>query len=398
MLLIDWGNTFRPPMLPCPYCETETPPADNFCSSCYRQVRCLDCGSGLRENAPICLNCGHRVQSEREDRPQNTYSLREKITKSTAEREISLSLSDEAIGSVGGLFGGSLPMQGGQLGLHIPSQKQTPSLPQLNAAEAKVVDVTPSNTPPKTPSPPEPENETSDTLFVIDGESIKPTEVDFKADSLKGQQDRFSTLFLYFFERIQNRKMSSVNQICDAAKKIKLYDGHFKQYAKAIVKKYGDESDDGIEMGIAGNKKAREYLSKLDSDTEGYNYWDRTPSTTGDSKKPSLSHLDRANVDRWKLVDSRLSKLDISSLSTVLDWVLFALYDITSSVGGDDDKAASPAAAYVYLTERYSVGSLKAASFRVTMSRSDLVAKNPEGKYYLHPSGKATIESKLGIL
>ena len=136
----------------------------------------------------------------------------------------------------------------------------------------------------------------------------------------------------------------------------------------------------------------------LDSDTEGYNYWDRTPSTTGDSKKPSLSHLDRANVDRWKLVDSRLSKLDISSLSTVLDWVLFALYDITSSVGGDDDKAASPAAAYVYLTERYSVGSLKAASFRVTMSRSDLVAKNPEGKYYLHPSGKATIESKLGIL
>ncbi|NOK61364.1 MAG: hypothetical protein GFH27_549305n133 [Chloroflexi bacterium AL-W] len=91
----------------CPYCTSDVPEKYNFCLTCQRQVKCLNCKESLLPEKNKCFVCGIVIgASQSSQTPMNEFTLEEKQTRTSAYRKINGRLSDNAIGEAATLFSG----------------------------------------------------------------------------------------------------------------------------------------------------------------------------------------------------------------------------------------------------------------------------------------------------
>jgi hypothetical protein len=92
-------------MLQCQFCQSEVKDNHNFCKSCSKQIKCLECKAFLETDAEMCLECGAPIRvSVAKQVTMNTLLWEEKRTNNSSYKRVKTEMSDNAVNQIGNVL------------------------------------------------------------------------------------------------------------------------------------------------------------------------------------------------------------------------------------------------------------------------------------------------------
>lgn len=392
----------------CPYCQTPLEEEDNFCPSCYKQGRCLECEKALKADAPRCLACGTATKDSQVTgvpAVMNTYRLSEKVTETTAEREIIVSVSDRAIESgTDFLRGGGmrLPLNGGQLAIPRKDSGEPVALIPLEAESTEEYQYTQTEQEPlhaHSPATPDTPRSEAEHYFNRNGDYLEAAadSLDYGGLTKKDQQVRFLLMYLWAYPLIFEQSVPDREHLYEAARKNGAWSTHLSTYLSNAADKYLNSDGPGLSLKPGGKAQIKKIRKDMASGVNGYAYWASGSSATG-PKGHSPSGKDKELVAAWKDIPSPLAGpgINIRGLKTAWQWAALAVCDIVHVLKVTD--GVKPGTAYHYLTERYPGVNVTSKQFRNAMA-SDVkrFRKLPGSRYRLEESAEQEIRSTVQL-
>jgi hypothetical protein len=376
-------------MLNCPYCKVSNTDDKNFCSSCYKQIRCriAECRGPLEFNAPMCFICGCEVGGANST-TMNRFSRSVVQRGNNYTEKTEISATDASVATMGQLFFGTSTKT-----REIRNVVQRPSvsnnllgIEQLVQDESTQDDISESNFGNSNSS-----NEAF-RLFTKNGDFLHKRIASFKGKTSKEEQINFILLYTWGYP-IHFNDSPSYENIRDAADKHKIYDkSNFKRYFDEINKAYFINLSEKYLLNSAAEKKIDELISVLnDNSVKEFGESEKKPASG--KKRPRISKED-PKVLAWTREEVGLGKIDVTSLSTGLDFALLSLWIITTHL--EKTKSVRPGEAYRFLKSKYdTIDATSNSVLKALQSKGELNQEcfgETEGAYFLKPKGKSLVE------
>lgn len=381
----------------CPYCQFEISEEYNFCLNCDSQVKCTHCAKLLIPGKTRCFVCGNSLVSKELSQTQmNEFTLEEKQTTKSASRRINARLSDDAFGQAASLFGG---MPSSRL---VPQTKRDtpPSLqkllpiPEDNQEEVveQVIEGSHAVDQSTTPSGNDNDKDKALRFFKVNGEDELISKfTDYKGKSKKEQQQRFIIMYVWAYQHIFSRIVSSKEHMNSAAKRVSIYDSNFANYFEHTAKQFLMSSDVGYEINLPGTKRVDEIIKEMDDDgIKGAPYWNLTSKPP--RKRTSFSKEDEQKINQWLEIPTSVDKFDVRKLKSAANLAAFAIWIITKQL--DKESAVKPREAYSYLKSKYKTIAVKQDAFSCALRQNpNKFAKTQEGLYFLKEEAEREVEA-----
>lgn len=385
----------------CPYCDVPIDEAYNFCVSCEQQVKCLKCGSYLLKNKSKCLNCGTLLNTSQPNvAPTNTFSLEEERSDSNYSRKLNLSFTDTAIDKVSSVLGNYVPLTPSINQRHVSTHAQKPILPPFQeiveeerlmeneTLQEQAIDTTVQNG-----------NARKDSLiplnyFEKDGEGfLISTTPDYKGRNKKSQQKHFILLYVWAYNLTREEPVPNKEHLIQAARLNEIYDTNFSTNFNEIASRFPIEADGTFKLNPNGHAETNKILLEMqNSEKSGFEYWNSNRRTSTRSSKPSKE--EEQQIENWLQQPSNFDNFDVRTLSTVVNFVILALCDITKELKVQE--AVKPATAYEYLIRRYKTVPVTKKNFRDNIANKryeKYFRRTSDGLYYLTPEAENLAQS-----
>lgn len=288
----------------CPSCGNLLSERGCFCKACGNQARCLACRELLESEAVACVECGTRVGQRPEPTAtvvpttatmpvamaanRNTLSYREDRNSRVCEA----SLTDEAMGSLGDVFG-ELFIQRGATRTTSLRRHLTEDTPPLDGLKGLPAGQQPAQeTPPptlngSTTSPSGSDSERIRSILEPKGETFEVTDNRVKAKNYSDYTRRMTYLYLYAQECSGRSSAldSDLRAFLRSAKAIDTSGNATRWLAKYVG--YSKDGDDRVKLNAKGREEAKKALSDaLDQNVpDTWNPDSHQPRKRGKNKK-----------------------------------------------------------------------------------------------------------------
>ena len=224
---------------------------------------------------------------------------------------------------------------------------------------------------------------------------VQPKLVDFKGKNWKQQQRRFIVLYVWAYNEILGRPVPSKVNITEAAKKASnIYDvSNIRKYYEEVANEFFLSTEgQGLELSPRGFQFVEEILTEIENPSvdEGFVYWKGTIKPT--AKRSRKSNKDEQEVNKWVDESVDIGSFDVRSLSSGVQWAMFALWSITKHL--EVASAVKPTMALQYLIKKYRTVPVKQKAFSMALLRNNhKFHKTADGSYYLTPQAQREVES-----
>lgn len=226
----------------CIYCETQNIEKANFCKSCRKQFKCLNCSEELEKENDICTVCG--VETKVHKNVHNTIEF----TEGENTRTFKASFSNEVGQSIGEAFG-----------IIISSKRKNQS--QINnileeKIEDKTEDVEFSEI--KTDS----KNDKILSIFNNNnGGKITINETRLKAHSKRDYSIRLTLIYIYYKSIVNNDEKVLRTDLTAMMKDASVEDGNWRAWLgkNNLVGVH----DDYVELKAPGRENAKQIISEI---------------------------------------------------------------------------------------------------------------------------------------
>jgi hypothetical protein len=427
MLNCTGSFLWRLKLLQCPYCPAEVVEKNNFCSNCYRQVKCLNCKKPLEEEKPICLLCGTAIGVSSSPQtliqPLNKYSFKGEKTKDTIKEEITWEYSDEAAKYLPSVSAeraeyGTAKLRVEEVGQRRASSDSTSSdfterkvlLNGQGLADKKSVDaalsVEQEDSPPTSSQTDDsPGNNSGQELpnvtvaasyFKRHGNNdLRPTldliaYLDNSSVSKKDKQQHFMVLYASAYRSIYNRTLTG-ESLKQGIKNAKVDDAHnFKLHFETALESYFEVDANGeVEVDGHGEILIGEIIKKIQNPPQA-NSRDKVQNASSGKRSGNQStEKEKAIVQPW-LSQELSMQVPIEKLGNKpARWVLFTFYVLIEVLKIAETIPSS--LAYTYAVNKFPQLPTERKTFTDSVSNlkiSGKLMKSQEDKFYLSDEGK----------
>ena len=338
----------------CPYCDTQINEEYNFCLSCERQVKCLECGSYLFKDKSKCLKCGSLVKNAQpSSTPMNSFSLEEEQSDSNYSRKINLSFTDAAIDKVSYVLNGNVPLSISKKNNQSTQSQQQLTFPFAQVASdrnhldnSEITNEEILETTAKSVSDDNPAynyfDKDSQGFFIS-------TSHDYKGKNKKLQQQRFSLLYVWAYNSINGEPVPSKDHLSQAARLNGIYDQNYSHHLNDVANRYFIKSDGTFKLNPSGKAHLKEIQTEMeDSELCGFVYSNSTRKKS--SRGSRTTKEDSQKVEQWVQMPSKFDKFDVRELKALAEYGIFCIYIITKEL--KIENAVKPSLAYEYLTKK----------------------------------------------
>lgn len=296
-------------MKKCNYCDTTLAEGVNFCSSCFKQVVCLNCKEVLSPNAPRCLFCGDfLVDNNKSTIQMNKFEYDE----NEHGRHIRALFSDVVANSVGQTFFNVLPFKLQNNNpinkIELPSQN-TETFASTSLSEEKNTD--------QTTSLGENKNQNSQAeeklnkIFIVRDENISLHETRLKADSQLNYGIRTVLLFLYYNLEIKQKDEVQRSEITDLLGKYDLNTGGYRHWFANKSANYINNNNGSLSLTQEGIEQAEAFLKDV-FNSNIPNNWELGKTTKKTSSSPEKNSNSSSSKTSSKSGDSYKRVLDLN--------------------------------------------------------------------------------------
>lgn len=379
----------------CPSCNEETSSEHNFCTTCDKQIKCLNstCNKLLIKGKTFCFNCGQSINAITTQNQPNKYIRR--LQDGKYEEYEEFNVSDHAVTELAPFIVGRM---------NVRSQQRTHPIKNIdNSFERKIEEDQ------QLDEREEPlqlaaneiktdtianDNETS-KYFRIDGEVLVSIHKDFKGTTWAEQQKRFVILYTWAYNKIFNKPVPNKEHFKTVAQSASVYDRFkFPSYLEAILKKELSSTSTGYILSSDGEKEVKKILEEIENVNvkEGKKYWDRNSATN--DKRERLKADDKKRIESWVSETVELGQLEIRNISSPTDYALLALWILTIHL--KKQETVRRLDAYYYLKSKYPSVSASSSNFSRAMSSSaakKFIKASDDDKYYLTTDGQTLVEN-----
>ena len=389
----------------CPACKSQTPSEYNFCTSCDKQVRCLNnnCNKLLIAGKAFCFGCGQLLVALNNTNQPNKFIRKVSQRGDDYDEYTEVTASDHAVSELAPYVGGQIPFRPIQKRIHtVQSQDNSSNAGNSHSQQfGEIEQHQQSQLPPSVDEPQQEANITTDNknqtskYFVKDGETLVTTHKDFKGKRWAEQQRRFILLFVDAYIKYFGKPLPSKDLIESVAKKAKVFDGsNFTKYVGQVCSREITEISNGLTITADGEKEIRKIIEEIENDSipEGHKYWERTSTSSGSRER--LNKEDKSRISAWTLEVVNLGNLDIRTIKDSADYGMLALWIITVCL--KKEQTVRRIEAYNYLKIKFPTVTVSPEAFsRALMSSSNqkYIQASDDDKYYLSPEGQKKVES-----
>lgn len=385
----------------CPYCATEIVDNLNFCVECEKQVKCLNCSGVLYLCKARCLKCGEPLKQSLDSQPEmNTYTLEEKVTKSSAFRSLKVKASDNAIGTLMGRlpFGANTPLQ------PLDTRKAPPAnlLPALPSDTDKTITTEPDK---QVIGEDRRNSEIIDSLKaehlftqnsdhgIIPNKTLR--EYISRLSSKKEKQQVFALMFVWAHKEWFDESVSHENLVA-VMKEESQYDSNSRKHLIEVAKDYFKKVDNQYEVdNYEGTNKVQEIISTIQNPEQSLGV---TKIKKGSKRGRPAGQHNKAELEVIKpwleMPIEHLKDFDTRELKSAPDWVAFGLYILTKilKVQGTVEVGLL----YAYLTNKFETMPIKRKAFvnRISDAKSKFT-RNTNGAYFLTPEAEAEVKKLI---
>ncbi len=388
-------------LLICQYCENETQSQFNFCSKCYSQIKCINCGAKIFNGSPICLQCGTALVAKMATgKSNNIYTRHVKKDGENYEEDVRFELTDESVEKIAPFivrqtmpneksYRGSL-----QEGKGKSSHNDVSEYEDLTDISEEKDDLG--------------ENQNSSSsgsvtkskgiitqYFKNDNGNIVAIENDFRGKTWSEQQKNFIILYTKAHLEIMGKPLPDREIVREAAKRLNLLDSNnFSTYFTKTSAQYMTELSNGFELNTKGNKEFENIIKLMLDEKSGPGFAYAGRPSSGASKKARISSEEKSTVDSWLTDEVNLGKLDVRNVKSGRDAALLALWILTIKLG--KVKAAPIYILLYYLNKKFTTISVTQAAISKAITQSKdadkYFQKNNEDEYFLSTIGQKMVE------
>jgi hypothetical protein len=386
----------------CPHCKTETSSEYNFCTTCDRQVKCLqlDCNKVLVAGKTFCFGCGKPLAAIATQAQPNRYIRDVKQRGQNYEEHTEFSVSDHAVSELAPFIAGQMTSRPPQRPFY-PTKAQNSVTTQQNQ-DAVQNALGQSDLPQLPPADDETQQEDNNgykseamRYFVKDGETLVAKHKDYKGTTWAEQQRRFILLLAKAYIDAFNKPIPSKDVFKSAAETASVYDkANFSRYFDKCCRKELTAVTDGLMLTTDGEKEVDKIISEIENDSkgEGHKYWERSQNTL--SKRQRLNKADSDRIKLWAGEEIALGSLDIRNINTPSHYALLALWILTAHL--KKVETVRWIDAYYYLKEKYPTITASSLAFSRAMANdanSKYIRASEDDKFFLTPEGQTLVES-----
>lgn len=384
----------------CRYCDNPIDEAYNFCVSCERQVKCINCNGYLLRGKSKCLKCGTLIDDfQPNPTPMNNFSLEEEQSDNNYSRKLNLSFTDTAIDKVASVLGGYVPLTPVKVPKRTSFPEQQPILPPFQVVEEEIAHNQDEYSQEKTiDNIVQSFSEANSPLSYFDKDAqgfLVSKTPDYKGKNKKLQQQRFSLFYVWAYNLLFHETVPK-EHLNQAAKVNGIYDKNYGNYLNDLANRSFVKSDGTFKLNPGGQAEVNKLIAEMqDSDLKGIEYWNSTRKNS--SKGSRKTKDDSQRIAQWIEMQSRFDGFNIKTLSTAVNYALLALYDITKELKTED--SVKPGLAYEYLVKKYKTVSVNQSNFTKALANmkdySKYFSRTSEGLYYLTPDAESVVEAWL---
>lgn len=384
----------------CPYCSTVVDDQYNFCISCERQIRCIQCKSLLLAHKSKCLVCGSPlVTSSDSVSHQNEYSFEEERTNSDYKRQVRLKFTDSAIDKVGQYLptyiftGSSLTLPNKDTSL----PRETPSLSANVGTEQPIPPVYPNSIQEEGMQQTVDSSKVgwTDKYIFRNGERLEIKLTDFKGKTRKDQMRRFILLFVWGYNNCFAEPVPNREPITQMAKELNVWDTTFSHLITQMQKDVLLKSDDGIRLTPGTDYEIKTILDELqDSTIKGFNLRSAKSSRKSGASQPKVDNKNNTLVKEWLQKPLDLGGYDVRELEKAQprQHVQFGLWVLKNKL--QVEHAYLDAVVNFTLQAFPKIGGV-AKSMKNAVTNKKYVGRTPTGECYLTTEGENDIKSLL---
>jgi hypothetical protein len=261
----------------CPHCSTPLSERGSFCKACGGQTRCLSCKAVLEPGATACVECGTKIGEAGAQREPGASALstpvagRNTLTfhEDKDGRSFEASLTDDAMHSLGGVFGDLFAQRGTvrpPAQMAVTPSKQGPTVEGGQLAIPPAVPETPGvpDTPPPPPAPAasgsHPASADIATFFAANGDKLELIDNRLKAASHAEYTRQLTYLFLYAHEAYGRMSVPEhdLNTLLTAAKVMDA-SGNTRTFLRKRIGIVAD-GDSSVKLNAGGRDAAKKAL------------------------------------------------------------------------------------------------------------------------------------------
>jgi hypothetical protein len=386
----------------CPYCATEIVDEVNFCIDCLNQVKCIQCSALLYKNKLRCLKCGEPIKDNGTSLGKmNTYSLKEKVTKTKSSRHIEIQASDTAIGALMARF---------PLDLNAPLR-----LLNVQETHTEFVQLPPPNNYEELPTiesqngrASDDEREESDAtllkperLFTEHSEhGIIPSKTfrDYlqKLPSKRQKQQAFAIMFVWAYSEMLGERVSH-EELMAVIKYESLYDSNSSTYLSEVVNDFFKTVDNHYEVnGYDGAQRVNEIIKNIQNPEQlQASTPSRKASKKGGRPPGRESKAELEVIKPWLAIPLDIpNSFDVRKLKSAPKWAAFGLYLLTKILRVQETVEAG--VVYAFLAEKYPSMSAKRKNFVAKMRTNDeSFSLSAGGAFSLTETGEKEIKKLI---
>jgi hypothetical protein len=397
----------------CPICNADTPDQYNFCTSCDKQIKCLnpDCNKLLVAGKTFCFTCGQPIPSISTELGQpnqpNRYFKRVTQRGDDFDEITEWNASDDAVRELAPFIVEGMTIRprtiyrGRNNGPTTSSdnspeqreiagteQRQLPPMGDESQADQSREDAA--------GAAPQEKREVKDgaaRYFERDGDALALKKKDFKGKTFKEQQRNYVLVYTAAYRQVFGKPVPSREHLNEIARSESIYDRNFPNYLTQLTRRELREVSSGFTLTDDGEKEVTRILALMSDDKlTGHPYWDRNAGTP--TRKQRASKDDKTKIKEWAQKDVELGKLHIRDITASLDFALVACWVLTVHLKVVN--AVKWTDAYQYMKEKFETISANSDKFRLAMTRNEKhFRKNDEQQYYLTADGQKRVEDLI---
>jgi hypothetical protein len=388
----------------CPYCSAGTSSEHNFCTTCNRQIKCIDqnCNKMLVPDKAFCFACGQAlaVTTKESSKPLNKYVRDVKQNGKNYEEHIELSVTDHAVSELAPFIGAEMMPRPSQKLYDAPSQKSS-TIPARKTVSTNEI-LTESKELPQLPANAADEVEDTQTgndkalsgYFEVDGEFLIARVKDFKGKTRADQQRYFILLYAAAYHGYFKKPVPSKDHFKTAAQKASVLDPtNFPKYLNQLTRKYLSQIGSGYKLNHDGEKEVKHIIVLMEDENvdAGFEYWTRSPSSG--TKRPRLSNDDKNKVKEWAIEDVNMGELKVRDIKNARDYAMVSLWIIIHKL--EKAKTVSCSQAYLFFQEKFETISVTSQAFSRAMAKpkNTKYFRQSGAQYFLTSEGQETVES-----
>jgi hypothetical protein len=305
----------------CPYCDIQIHEEYNFCVSCERQVKCLECDSYLIKDKRKCLKCGILLIVDIEQSSSNAmnmFSLEEEQLDNNYSRKINLSFTDSAIDKVSSVLSGYVPLTSPKISRQVTQPQQQLNLPFVSQ-KSDQLDHPETNDKETVEITAKASSDDNDAYNYFEKDSkgfLISTNPNYKGSNKKQQQQRFSLLYVWAYYAIYEEPVPSKEHLSQAAKSNGVHDQNYSQHLNDVANRYFIKSDGTFKLNPNGKAHLKEIQTEMgDSELKGFDYSSSIRKKSNRGSRTTSTKEDSQKVELWVQMPSKFSAFDVRKLN-----------------------------------------------------------------------------------